>query len=131
MGIGCVCCVALHEKLFIHSLAVLPTMQGKGFGTKLLLEVEKLALRLGAVKLEGTVDACGGSAYATQLRFQKCLDPGNKGMLHSNSWRLCSRGKWANCCFGPCGSQCRLWRCQCFNGFQLLWMTYEATKQST
>lgn len=46
---GCICGVMLQEAVFIHALAVLPDMQGRGLGTMLLIEAQKLAVRSGKV----------------------------------------------------------------------------------
>eukprot|EP00933_Yihiella_yeosuensis_P069370 TRINITY_DN7584_c1_g2_i1.p1 TRINITY_DN7584_c1_g2~~TRINITY_DN7584_c1_g2_i1.p1 ORF type:complete len:235 (-),score=41.97 TRINITY_DN7584_c1_g2_i1:520-1224(-) len=59
---GCVCCVFLPKAIFINALAVAPEVQGRGLGTRLLLEAQKLAIRSGKARLEGSVDVCGSTA---------------------------------------------------------------------
>ncbi|CAE8676889.1 unnamed protein product, partial [Polarella glacialis] len=99
---GCVCFVDLTSALFIHALAVQPELRRRGLGTRLCVEAQKLSVRRGIARLEGTVDVSGtsaerlrayygwlgghvvesagfgpqGAADATQLRFRKTLEPG-------------------------------------------------------
>lgn len=67
---ACVCLAFLGEAMFVHALAVRPSHRRQGIAATLLVEAQKLAIRLGAKRLEGTVDVFGKDAAHLQLYYE-------------------------------------------------------------
>lgn len=64
------------RRAWAHHLAVLPSYQGKGVGTALMRNLERLCLRLGAIKLQLAVVKSNAEllSFYTKLGFNPQID---------------------------------------------------------